>query len=528
VFRDPQLFEQFLAELRSLKAFRERYLSMHPWTPLDITDPDIRHLMEAMAFFSARGHLAGRRSVDGLGQRLFAQYFPFLLSPLPAAGLLRAEVTGQLVEPLLLPEGSEIRLAHDSGEAAIFRTLRELLIQPLKLERVDTAPCRGGGSWLRFHLYASSPVEVVQIFVHHLGEHWASARLFDRLTRHAVKSAWGRRLDDRYPGEECLLRAGELGDPERAPIDSRHPVERIRHALHLPQQEHFLNFRLGTPQRGRFTLGVQLDEEWDPDPWLSRRSFHLFVAPIINLNPGPAAPIECDGLKTRHQIHPLEPGARLHSVRGVYRVTAAGMEPLRAGCVFPGEAGTYEVDQGALLRLNLPDAFDAPCRVLVEGDWIAPTFSQYAGAPLQVVPFRRRIAGARWSLVGPLKPHVEPVSTEGAASLVHALALRTKPQLTTGDIVNLLRIIGAGEGYWRETLDCLSQVEVQDEVRSAGGSPERRRHYTLRFTGLAADEAYRARALARHAHGLLDAWLIGGRPDVSFYLEGADFKEQIQ
>ncbi|HEY2027916.1 MAG TPA: hypothetical protein VGH20_01795, partial [Myxococcales bacterium] len=53
---DPsdRIYEEFLGEVASLERFRQRFQARHPHAPLDKEDPDLRRLIEAMAYFSVQ------------------------------------------------------------------------------------------------------------------------------------------------------------------------------------------------------------------------------------------------------------------------------------------------------------------------------------------------------------------------------------------------------------------------------------------------------------------------------------------
>ena len=49
-YRDS-LYEAFLEEMHELEDFRISHATEHPGVPLDRDDPDVRRLVEALAFF---------------------------------------------------------------------------------------------------------------------------------------------------------------------------------------------------------------------------------------------------------------------------------------------------------------------------------------------------------------------------------------------------------------------------------------------------------------------------------------------
>ena len=73
----------FLSELDALERFRRAFLERHPRLPLDREDPDVRRLIESMAFFSVQTRQATLRNLRSTWRRLFAGFFDFLLEPVP-------------------------------------------------------------------------------------------------------------------------------------------------------------------------------------------------------------------------------------------------------------------------------------------------------------------------------------------------------------------------------------------------------------------------------------------------------------
>ena len=105
------LEKAFLEELAALERFRVAYTGAYPKTPLSGEDPDVRRLLEGMAMFSARTRLAADRSLHRSILRIFRQHFSYLLGPLPAMAMLRAQPDEKsFVNKVDLPRGSEVLL----------------------------------------------------------------------------------------------------------------------------------------------------------------------------------------------------------------------------------------------------------------------------------------------------------------------------------------------------------------------------------------------------------------------------------
>src|SRR5438093_9524533 len=112
--------------MHALENFRMTYATIHPTVALEREDPDVRRLMEAMAFFNARTRTASLKNLLATNLRLFQQFFSFLLTPIPAAATLRAEATGRFAEPVLLPRDAEVLVTAQTGERAVFRTMYDM------------------------------------------------------------------------------------------------------------------------------------------------------------------------------------------------------------------------------------------------------------------------------------------------------------------------------------------------------------------------------------------------------------------
>ena len=87
-------------------------------------------LIEALAFFSARTLVSSRRNILKTRLRLFQQYFPFLLDPLPSMGLLQFTPTGRQTEVLRLLAGGmtnrEIASALDISVHTVDRHISQI------------------------------------------------------------------------------------------------------------------------------------------------------------------------------------------------------------------------------------------------------------------------------------------------------------------------------------------------------------------------------------------------------------------
>ena len=68
---DNTQYRAFLEELNDLAEFRLNYSLDNPNSGLEGDDPDVKRIIEALAFFGARTQIASLRSLDSSSKRLY-------------------------------------------------------------------------------------------------------------------------------------------------------------------------------------------------------------------------------------------------------------------------------------------------------------------------------------------------------------------------------------------------------------------------------------------------------------------------
>lgn len=459
---DKPLEKLFLTELESLEHFRISYTGLFREAPLGREDPDVRRLIEALAFFSARTRQVGERAVNESLLQLFRQYFPYLLSPLPAMALLRANVSSSFADAVTLPRGVEVladaRAVRPGRPAYRFRTLGPLRVLPVRLE--DVRPVIEKNRLRRLVLQFASlyprtdSLDELTLLVDHLNDLPASMAVFFALKKclRAASVVWGRDVAG-APGQPCEF---VFGAPSSEPHEFEafeSPVERFRLFLHFPQGELFVRFRgLQAPRNWQHaSICLDLDEGWPLELSLTRDSFGLNVVPMANLKRDMADPIEHDGTRERHLLRHPDGAARyvLHSLLGVYRLTDQGMEPLEPGILGPTRLGYESAFEGkdaarrAWLLLELPDAFERPERVAVEASWTQPDLIGLHADDLQLRLAERHLQGVTWGCSGALVPPSSNDVEDRRDELLALTGLKGQRQLSADDLTFLLRALGA-------------------------------------------------------------------------------------
>ncbi len=130
----------FTEELSALDAFFDRRAEAHEHFKLGRQDPDVRRILEAVAFFSARTRQLAAANVREAVERLARGQLDDLLAPVPAAGTLLALVDEGLGGPAMVPEGTEVQLTAPDRSIGVFTTRRRLDVLPLRLTALAAPP----------------------------------------------------------------------------------------------------------------------------------------------------------------------------------------------------------------------------------------------------------------------------------------------------------------------------------------------------------------------------------------------------
>mgnify|MGYP006285241513 CR=1 FL=1 len=518
------LYEAFLQEMHELEEFRLDYATDYPDVPLDRDDPDLKRLTEAIAFFSARSRIAGLRNINHAHRRIFQQFFPYLLCPVPSMAILQALPESRLADTIELPAGTEFSVVPEGERDAVFRTMRDLRVMPLKLERATMLALPGAGFRLALTLVTpfarSEDLGMLSFHVNHLNDFHASLRLLYLLRRHLRRSfvVFDEKVDETSKGKACPV---SYGLPEEGQLEQwEHPLQKERMYFHFPERELFLNVEIpGCPRNWQsFTVCLDLDRNWPRNTTVNETMFQLFSVPVTNVTRNMANPIECDGMRWRYLItHPDGGGDYVfQEACGVFRAEAGSMLPLRPGIV-AGKDGTYEFERmadgegrkKAYLELHYPDAFDDPFTVAVDAKWYQPWLSDYLNRRLLIKPYRRITAGVGWDVAVSFVPHWEAPFEEDLEAFLHLFTLRSKSRLTLDDLMSLFDVLGTvWTGKFRRLKLLLEALSVEEVPLSRGsGKGMTKQVYTLTLKDFDPILEALVDTFLRHFASILQAWL---------------------
>jgi type VI secretion system protein ImpG len=521
---DDNLYKLFLEHMHELENFRMSYAALHPATPLDREDPDVRRLTEAMAYFAARTHMAGIRNIVDFRRRIFQQFFSYLLTPLPAMGIIRPKLTGQFSEPVSLPKGSEIALSSETKGSAMFRTLHDLRILPLSLVELKMLLLPNRGFRVLLSLRApysrSDDIGHLRFHINHLDDYQASLRVLHALKKHMRKASvvFDEKVSEETRGTPCEVSFGAPRDMDEE--EWPHPLQKQRFFFHFPQQELFLTVQLPSQVRNwrEFTIFFDLDSQWPRSMMLNQDVFQLFAVPIANLNRAMAQPVLSDGTRERYAIRHPEPEYKFHfhSTKGIYRVKDNSMVPMRAG-ILSGGSGSYEIEESVdsagvrrnWLTLHFPEAFQEPQTIAIDALWLQPWFSEALGERLQAETFDRNIVGLNWELIGNIVPHAVNTFQAEMEGFLHLLTLRNKSALNLDDLQGMLQTLGSvHQGQFKRAYDLLTEVKVVETPLNKSGTPGMvKLVYQLHFKDFDASLLALVETFAAHVKSILDSWI---------------------
>lgn len=524
---DERLHDAFLAELEALEQFRVGYSGMYPQAPLAREDPDVRRLLEALAMFTARTRVASERNVEGALLRIVRQHFPYLLSPVPALFMLRGTVSRSYVDVSVLPRGSQVNLVQ-RGEAGApdaifsFQTLTRLRLLPITLEGVETFAKKKQGLRLALRFSAAFPrndqIDEIELHIDYLDDLHSSLLVLHALQAHLVASSvrWDHDVHESSTGEPCRIEFGPRAPEvaELGPFD--HPLQQVRAALHFPQSALFMRIRGLDAARGwqRFTVLLDLDDDFPANLQLNVDCFQLHVVPAMNIRLDTADPLSHDGTVVRQRARHSDPSAGFVplSIHAVYRKTPAGLVPLEPA-IIRGARDSFEAEiegrneaRSAFVTLHLPDAFEHPETAVVEALWHQPAVSKLRSQDCRVKLKDRFIQGIDWDCLGQLMPHTDSELDADRRGMLELLSIRGHRLLGLAELQFLLHAMGiSAERSFAKLTARIADLKV---VRKPAASRSRgfKHVYHLEFSELMPSDLPKLHLLCSQLLTLLTTW----------------------
>ncbi|HET9625220.1 MAG TPA: type VI secretion system baseplate subunit TssF [Kofleriaceae bacterium] len=516
-------YDDFLTELKAVDDF----LARRTGDPSSVTreDPDVRRLMESIAFFSARTRQAASDQVRSSVMSLVRGHLDDFLSPQPARGLVQATPTDLVTDTAHLPAGTMLRVTTADGDLGLFATMTDVTLRPLQIDLAELGLRPGGGFRIALRVRARREVidmpEPLAIHLSYLGDYHASLRFQYRLRRHlladGVSVFYDTAPDPTRAGAPCAVRFGSAPPAQAAPgADS--PIERLRTFLHFPAKELALGVALPRPAAPWRQAWVcfDLDDDWPAELVVNKDVFRLFVLPVENLVREGAMPIKCDGTRAHYPITPgrIDAQLALHSVAGVFQELPSRLDPILPVQLASGDE-SYDVEYvaeaaGGLeprLVLRLPAAFLTPRLVSVEARWYQPDFDRLAVGKLDVRLQTRHLQGVELRLLGTLVPHRESALWRDPAAMMQVLSRRVSRVLGRRDLIGLMTQLGADDDSYHAGVDAdLLHIEAREEPAELGRGGGIRHVYQITIDNVDDDRLGLIADYLRCVETLLDAW----------------------
>lgn len=485
---NDNLYQDFLGELQNLDDFRAEYATRYDFEALGRDDQDVRRLIEAMAFYSARTRRAAERALDQHRRRALQSLFPYLLTPLPAMGLLYPELGSNTKNARRLPAHASFSVTSADGpeEARYrFRTLSTLEIFPLHVVRgstsliakrllpkrrlLSTGAADVAGSVLRFDVAPSANSSVsgfytdepavslreLRVWLNPAGDVLFALRRWDALAASFQKAVCRFYLRQ---GEPVSLELSKIDFEGRgrdaADAGWTNPIERLRRMIHFPQASFGFCIPLtGAPSAWqRLEVELWLDDGWPRTLSFDDSSFLLNAEVVENLERSVAEPVAFNGTEQRLPVNHPNPasGMRLREVLGVYRFDPTKVGDVRSELPNALVEGGYEIDiegagherSGWLEFITRREPGPIPETLYVDAEWYDPSsrVQQPRDAVVRAEAFD--VADVNWRLAEPMSPPGESPVLSNARSLEQLLSLNAKPIATSRELRTLLHAMG--------------------------------------------------------------------------------------
>ncbi len=473
---NDSLYNEFLEELNALEKFRMSYSGTHSCQLLGRDDPDVKRLIEAIAFFNARTRSLALESILNTRRRMFEQFFSFLLSPLPTMAILQADCSGHFTEPFILPKHSEILVKAAQDSEIFFRTLFDLKVLPISLKKAELVLGTQQNFRILLNFYTPYPrndsIGMLSLYLNYLNDYDASLKFLYAFKKH-FKKCWvsfEEKITEYSQGKPCEISFGALKDvTSTTNADISHPLEKVRTFFHFPQQELYININVPEQPRNwkQFTIVIDLDSKWPKTFNIHRDIFQLFTVPIMNIKQSMAQPFLSEGTQDIYPVRYPDPKKQfaVHSILGVYRIEKQGLIPLRPGILVGGN-GSYEIEYSRSIGitnivLNLPESFVEPQKIAIEALWIQPSLSEKLSQIVRILPTNRKVEGLSWDILGKIRLHQENPLKDDAEGLLQFLSLQKKSIFDLQEILFLLKSLGClYNNRFQEISSFLQDVQV--------------------------------------------------------------------
>ncbi|MGI0119070.1 type VI secretion system baseplate subunit TssF [Zooshikella sp. RANM57] len=490
-----QLKKAYSDELSFINEFNEQLTTGYSELSVDSQNPEIKQLLESVALLIARNRVTSQQHIDQLYRRLFYQLYPYLTSPVPAMALVKVESLHSY-DRIQLPAKTGMIFSTPDDEYAYFQTLFDLSIEPIRL---DTVSCYGSytlQSKLELKISNQStkpyPLRSTHFFLW-AGDDYCLTLQLQQLLKDNIKKVEAEFENGcRYP---CEVSIG-IPNIDNSSLYQKNPLAIERHRFQLPMMASYLTIKCPeAPEQWQMCkINLIIDKPWPPVLNITRQMFQLNVVPVENLQQEEADTIEFDGVQTVWPILPPRTKSTLSlcTLEGVYQVKNNERIALHSGVV-KSTSGHYAIhdvvsgnQQKHEVAINMPEAFDEPVDIIIQGRWHDPTFSQLLWKPLAIRWYEHDLPDLSLQLLPSTKQAIVPFCASITLTLEQYLALsavKNKVRLDLGDILLILDSMGT---VWlrefKRIRELLAKCYCYDyQTVSDQGKPCLGLHYVIAF-----------------------------------------------
>lgn len=307
----------YLDELSYLRDLGDEFArenpALAPFISRQSNDPDVERLLEAFAFLSGRLRQKLDDEFPELSHSLIQVLWPHYLRPVPACSIVEYSVAGR---QLLVPKGTELHARPVDGTRCTFRSAFATEVRPLSVSEAEIEN-RGSGSVLRLLFSVTAGQTSDRLSFDRLRLYLSGER--EPLVARALYQ-WLRL----YAAE---IRVEAIGFALRLSSTAIVPVGFAPEENLLPYPENaFDGFRLLQEyfacsdkfmfvdivgleglqgvSVAQFSLTVRLDRPFPERLRVNQNHFRLNCAPIVNLFPHDAQPLNVDHRRTEYRVRP--------------------------------------------------------------------------------------------------------------------------------------------------------------------------------------------------------------------------------
>jgi type VI secretion system protein ImpG len=347
---DDDIVRYYNAELTYLRRMGVEFAARYPKIaarlelgPDESPDPHVERLLEAFAFLSARIQYKMDSDFPEIPGALLDVLYPSLVQPIPPATIVQFRVAPESPPPpegSLVPSGSTLNVAAETGPSCRFRTSYAVRLLPVEIAEVSLLPTTAydflnttdvaGVLAIRLVALGGASFDAMpgldRLRFHITGDPLTTRTLYEMVNANAgsvMLSAGRRKTPVALP--PSAIRPVGLADDEALLLDAPngHPGYRLLQE-YFAFPEKFLFFDITgldrRPPGNELEILICLHTRPTDMPKLAPDNLRLNCTPALNLFPKSAEPIRLDHRSAEYAINPdvrREAYTEIHSITEV-------------------------------------------------------------------------------------------------------------------------------------------------------------------------------------------------------------------